>query len=237
MKKILLAFTLFVFASVSMAGKEEIIASLKEVSPDLPITEVVESSIKGVYEVQLSNGESLFSSPDGSFFLLGQMFAVQDGSFVNLSEQRLNGVRKELLATVRPQDTIEFNAKGEEKAVIHVFTDVDCGYCRKLHNEISQINELGITVRYLAYPRSGLTSPTARKLETAWCSKDRGLVLTQYKRDEDVDLISCPSNLVAQQYALGGKMGVTGTPAIITSEGRLIPGYLPARRLARELGL
>jgi thiol:disulfide interchange protein DsbC len=237
MKKILLALSLFVFAAAALAGKEEIISRLKEVSPDLPISDVVESPIKGVYEVQLNNGESLYASPEGGYFLLGQMFAVQNGSFVNLSEQRLNAIRKELLATVRPEDTIQFPAKGEEKAVIHIFTDVDCGYCRKLHNEINQINELGITVRYLAYPRSGMTSPTARKLETAWCSKDRALVLTQYKRDEDVDLISCPTNLISQQYALGGKMGVTGTPAIVTSEGRLIPGYLPARRLARELGI
>ncbi len=232
-----LFFIVTFFTSVCFAQSDKIAANLKAISPNLPIADVVESPIKGVYEVQLSNGETLFASEDGSYFVLGQMFQIQNGNFVNLSEQKLNVGRKALLANIRPEDTIEFKAIGEEKSVIHVFTDVDCGYCQKLHQEIDDINELGITVRYLAYPRSGVNGETAKKLQTVWCSKDRQLTLTKFKRRENVSLETCPSNLVAQQYALGGEMGVTGTPAIVTAEGRLIPGYLPADRLARELGL
>jgi len=236
LQKLLIISSLF-WTVMAFAQNDKIAANLKAISPNLPISQVVESPIKGVYEVQLTNGESLFASEDGNYFVLGQMFQIQNGSFVNLSEQRLNSTRKALLAEIRAEDTIEFKARGEEKAVIHVFTDVDCGYCQKLHNEIDDINDLGVTVRYLAYPRSGVDGLTAKKLQTVWCSKDRQLTLTRFKRREDVALATCPSTLVAQQYALGGEMGVTGTPAIVTSEGQLIPGYLPAKRLARELGL
>jgi thiol:disulfide interchange protein DsbC len=169
--------------------------------------------------------------------MLGQLFEVTDSGFVNLTEQKRNGLRQTLLADIKPEDTIIFPAKGTERAVIHVFTDIDCGYCRKLHQEIDDINGLGISVRYLGYPRAGLGSSSHKKLQDAWCADDKQVALTELKQGDRVSSKACDSSAVADQYALGQQMGVSGTPAILTSEGRLIPGYLPAKRLARELGL
>ena len=118
-----------------------------------------------------------------------------------------------------------------------MFTDVSCGYCRKLHREIDELNNLGIEVRYLAYPRNGMESEGARQLETAWCSDNRQEALTKLKSGVTVPSISCNRELIAEQFELGGKMGVRGTPAILTSDGRLIPGYQPAASLAKVLGL
>lgn len=205
--------------------------------PDLPITSVTATEAPGLYAVELSVGEVLYATEGGEYFVLGSLFQVKPDGLVNLTEEALNVTRKELLAGVEAKDTIVFpSTSGETKSVLHVFTDIDCGYCRKLHKEIKQINALGIEVRYLAYPRAGLGSPSYGKLVTAWCAKDRNLALTELKNGDTVSSETC-DNPVAAQYQLGGSMGVTGTPALVTSDGRLIPGYMPAQRLARELGV
>lgn len=235
--KYIAAFFTLIFIPFAAADNAAIEARLRAVSPDIPIANIAPAPVPGFYEVELVGGETLYATPDGKYFMLGQLFEVQENNFVNLTEQKRNGVRKALLADIDEADTIVFPAKGDEKAVIHVFTDVDCGYCRKLHSEIDAINGLGISVHYLGYPRAGIGSASHQKLQDAWCAKDRALALTKLKQGDSVSSAACDSAAVAEQYALGQQMGVTGTPAILTSDGRLIPGYLPAKRLARELGL
>jgi thiol:disulfide interchange protein DsbC len=122
------------------------------------------------------------------------------------------------------------------KATISVFTDVDCGYCRKLHLEVPELNARGIEVRYLAFPRQGTTSPSFDKLVSAWCAADRNDAITRLKRGETIPRKSC-ANPVERQYVLGHQMGVEGTPAIIFEDGSLHPGYAPAADLAKLLGL
>ena len=126
---------------------------------------------------------------------------------------------------------IVFPAVGEARGYIQVFTDVDCGYCRKLHNEMAQINELGIEVRYLAYPRAGVDSDTHDKMVSAWCAKDRQSAITQLKAGASVPTKTC-QNAISDHYGLGQQLGISGTPAIVLADGRLLPGYLPAERLA-----
>ncbi|HSG62258.1 MAG TPA: DsbC family protein [Pseudomonadales bacterium] len=235
--KYIVAFLLMAVMPMTWADNDKIASTLRAVSPDIPIAKITPSTMPGMFEVELVGGDTLYASADGNFFLLGQLFQVQGGSFVNLTEAKRNVVRKALLADISASDTINFAAKGEEKAVIHVFTDVDCGYCRKLHSEIEAINGLGISVHYLGYPRAGIGSASHQKLQDAWCAKDPALALTQLKQGDRVASQTCDSKAVEEQYALGQQMGVTGTPAILTADGRLIPGYLPAKRLARELGL
>ena len=125
---------------------------------------------------------------------------------------------------------IIFSPKGETKGAVYVFTDVDCGYCQKLHQEVPQLNAAGIEVRYLAYPRAGLSTPTFDKMVSAWCADDRNAAMNALKIGANVTAKKC-DNPVAAQYQLGAAMGVTGTPAIVLEDGTLIPGYKPAAQL------
>ncbi|GIS26795.1 MAG: hypothetical protein CM15mP127_11680 [Gammaproteobacteria bacterium] len=112
-----------------------------------------------------------------------------------------------------------------------VFTDVDCGYCRKFHSEIGQYNGLGITVNYVAFPRSGIESESFNKIVGAWCSKDAKNILTEQKKGSEPIIEQCEDHPVRKHFNLGQRIGITGTPAIVTSDGRLLPGYLPADEL------
>ncbi|GAB2881977.1 DsbC family protein [Microbulbifer echini] len=215
-------------------------ARLEASNPKPEYGEVRETPIAGLYEVELDGGSStLFVSGDGNHFILGDLFQVKSGGgFANLSEGRRAGRRAQVMGTQSVDDMIVFSPKGETKARIYVFTDVDCGYCRKLHQDVPELNKRGIEVRYLAFPRGGLQSLGYRKLATAWCADDSNKTLTALKNRENVPLKVCDSNPVAAQYKLGNEeIDVRGTPTIVMEDGRVVPGYLPPASLVKELGI
>lgn len=215
---------------------EAILKALSTARPDLEYGQPRPSPLPGLYEVQVKGGPVLYVDADGSHFIAGDLFAVQPSGFVNLAEQGRQKERAELIAAVKPEDMIIF-APENPKATVTVFTDVDCGYCRKLHSEIGELNDLGIAVHYLAFPRAGLGSPSFRKIATAWCAKDRKDALTRLKNGEELPENVCADNPVAAQLLLGEKVGVSGTPALVLEDGTMVPGYRPARELAKLLGI
>lgn len=224
-------------AEPSAKVTKQILDNLRQARSDLNYSEVKASPMPGLYEVRVEGGPTLYVNEDGSHFIAGDLFSIQSGRFVNIQEQERSKERAELIAKVDAKKSIVFAPKGETKAVLHVFTDVDCGYCQKLHREMEMINAKGIEVRYLAYPRSGPFSPSGQKLATAWCADDKQAELTKLKNREDVPMNVCPGNPIEEQYNLGQTMGVNGTPNMVTESGELIGGYLPADRLAQVLGL
>ena len=239
-----------VIALSSFAGAEEaadnvidasvashILTKLRQARPDFEYGEVSSSPIDGLYQVQVEGGPLLYVAKDGNFMLTGSLYGVVDGGFLDMQELALKPLRKAALDRLADADQIIFSPKGEVKSYIHVFTDVDCGYCRKLHQEVPELNAMGIEVRYLAYPRAGINSESYRKIATAWCAKDRLETMTRLKNRQPVDAKYCSDNPVAAQYELGNQLGVRGTPAIILPDGTMLPGYLPAKQLAMRLGL
>jgi thiol:disulfide interchange protein DsbC len=215
----------------------EIREKLEEARPGLPIKEVVSSALGGLYEVILDEGTTLFVSEDGNHFIAGDLYRIEPGEFVNVSEERRNVGRRELIASVDEADMLIFSPPaGMKKTSISVFTDIDCGYCRKLHKEVPELNRLGVEVRYLAYPRSGLNTESFDKYVSAWCAENPKLALTQAKLGQDVEASTCV-NPIAAQYLLGQQIGVTGTPAIVYEDGTLLPGYLSAAELVSRLGI
>lgn len=222
------------FGAQAATPAEVIRQAFHKSRPDIQVTLVRASDIKGLYEVTLKDGPTVYATEDGKFFLTGDLFELAPGGFVNIAERGREQVRKKRMAEVKTSDMIVFPATGKAKGAVYVFTDVDCGYCRKLHNEVPELNKLGIEVRYLAYPRDfprGAQSRTTPKMVSAWCSDDPQQALTALKNDQNVKTATC-KNPVADQYLLGGEVGVNGTPAIVTERGELIPGYMPAQELA-----
>lgn len=207
---------------------------LTGINPQIRILSVRPAAIAGLYEVELESGELLYSSADAGHFLLGQLFQVNDSGFVNLSEVRKKQMRIQSLAALSRDDMVIFPAEGELKSTVYAFTDVDCGYCRKLHSEINEYSKLGIEIRYLAFPRAGIDSSSYDKMVSVWCAEDPRQAMTDSKAGRPIAAKTC-DNAVAEQYELGQKLGVTGTPALLFEDGSLMPGYVPAQRLAAFL--
>jgi thiol:disulfide interchange protein DsbC len=198
--------------------------------PDVKPDQIKPSPVAGVYEVRLG-ADTAYVSADGKYLFSGDLYEV--GSRTNLTEAGRSVTRKQVLSKLDERDMIVFGPTSA-KHTITIFTDVDCGYCRKLHGEISELNKLGVRVRYLAYPRAGPGTPDWTKMEAVWCSKDRNSAITKAKQGEAVDA-KCGATPVAKQFELGEEMGVRGTPAIFTPDGDYIGGYLPPTELVKEL--
>lgn len=225
------------FSEVPSAVANTIINKLSSGRSDLTYRVTGPAPMAGFYEVQVDGGPMLYVSASGEYFFDGSLYQVSSGQFVNVRDMRLNDERKSLFANRSTSDMIIFKPTGQTKAVMNVFTDVDCGYCRKLHREVAELNAYGIEVRYLAYPRAGIPSESYNKIATAWCAKDQQDIFTRVKNGENIPTSVCADNPVAEHFALGRDLGVTGTPSIILMDGTMIPGYQPAADLAKIFGL
>jgi len=223
-----------------LSGNErKIHDKLQERLPHLTVKAVLPTPAQGVYAVETENEEAkktLHATADGSYVIAGDLYEITKEGAVNLTETRREEQRRELLKQVEKKDTITYSSEGDPQAVLYVFTDVDCGYCRAFHNEVGELNRLGIEVRYLAFPRAGAGSRTWERMVSAWCAEDRHAVLTKLKLGEDVAMANC-ENPVAEQYRLARAFDVEGTPTSITARGKKIHGFAPATELVKMLGM
>jgi thiol:disulfide interchange protein DsbC len=234
--KIFLIVLILIFAPDAKPDDLLISSKINAVLPEgMSVQSVKKSQIENLYIVDIGDLQPIYASKNGEFFFYGELYAVNGNMLQNTTKDEINLKRKSILDEALSEgDFITFKSDNEKHKVI-IFTDVDCGYCRKFHNEINDFNDLGITVNYVAFPRSGLASDSYNKIVTAWCSTDAKDTLTKMKQGIDVQLSMCQDHPVEKHFLLGQKIGITGTPAIIKSNGELLPGYLPPEELITRL--
>ena len=217
--------------TVSAQDKFELVeARIRTLAPSVQSIVVSETPMNGILQVQVGN-DIVYATEDGKYLLQGRVIDMD--SKEDLTEASKAHIRKDILDHVDASDQITF-APGKPVYDLTVFTDIDCGYCRKLHSQIAEYNEQGIAIHYMAFPRAGVGSPSYDKAVSVWCAKDQQSALTAAKAGEDPEPLHC-ENPVADQYQLGVDLGVTGTPALLTADGKLIPGYVPPEALRARL--
>lgn len=213
----------------------------KKSFPQIQLSDVQQTGVKGIYQVVTSNGELIYASADGKHLFTGDMLQMGAMGTVNLSEQWRSTQRVDSLKQLKDKDLVVYPAKGDEKGEVLVFTDTSCGYCRKFHAEIPAINEKGITVKYVAWPRYGVQSPAGQTMANIWCADDRETAMTLAKTNKPVDAPPagkvCDQNVLQDQINLGQRIGVRGTPAVFTPNGRQLGGYVKAGQLAQQMGI
>ncbi|OLS61316.1 bifunctional protein-disulfide isomerase/oxidoreductase DsbC [Pseudomonas putida] len=205
--------------------------TLKTLDSEIPVESIGKSPLSSLYEVKLQGGRVLYASADGQFVLQGNMYQLENGKPVNLTEKaERQGIAK-TINSIPTSEMVVYPAKGQAKSHITVFTDTTCPYCHKLHEEVAELNKLGVEVRYVAFPRQGLGSPGDEQLQAVWCSKDRNSALDNMIGGKEIKAAKC-ENPVSKQFAMGQSIGVNGTPAIVLEDGQVIPGYQPAKQVA-----
>lgn len=213
--------------------KATLTANLAKMGHKATITHVSATEVPNLYWVSFDQMPSLYVTGDGRHVIQGDVVRLGGDKPVDVSASLIARMAKDALAAIPVSETVDFAPAGKPKATVYVFTDAECGYCRKLHSEIAQINAKGIEVRYLAWPRSPQITPV---MNAIWCSQDRKAAMTQAKQGMPVQAPACKTP-VDQQQQLGLRLGVRGTPAIFTEQGKQIGGYLSANDMAKLLGL
>jgi thiol:disulfide interchange protein DsbC len=213
------------------AATAKIRAAVEGVMPGQTPDSIMPAPVAGLY--QIAYGPRLFYvSADGRHLISGDMFDLQQQT--NVTEEWRGQARLSSLDAAK-STMIVYPARGEAKHTVTVFTDIDCTYCRKMHNGMKEMNDLGITVRYLAFPRAGIPSPSYDKAASVWCAADRNKAMDLAKNDDKVSQNVCANNPVSEHLALGKSFGVSATPTLVLEDGSVVPGYLPPQRLAQEL--
>lgn len=217
-----------------VAGEQDDVKAIKavfaKIMPGSKINSVGPSVLTGLYEVVMG-AQVFYMSPDGRYVIQGDLIDLVKKE--NLTEATRSIQRAKLVKSIKDDTAIIFAPK-EVKHTITVFTDIDCGYCRKLHREIQTYLDKGIRVRYLAFPRSGVNTKSYYKAVTVWCSDDKQKALTEAKSGKKLEQKEC-KNPVKDHLKLAEQFGVSGTPTIVLENGDVIPGYVPAERLGKIL--
>jgi len=218
-------------AQPAPAGKADPRADIVKKIDGLKLEDVRMTPVNGIYEITRGS-EISYTTSDGRYVILGDMVDIDSDQ--NLSENRRRTIRQRLIDTVPESEMLVFSPKNP-KYTITVFTDIDCGYCRRLHSQIAEYNRLGIRVRYLFYPRTGPDTDSWHKAESVWCAPNRLDALTRAKNGEEIKSPKCPTDIVKRDWELGHKLAVEGTPAIFLASGEMLPGYAPPTTLLQYL--
>lgn len=220
-------------AGAAQADEAAVRAAVQRLLPNAAIESVQPAAMADVFEV-VANGEVVYVSADGEHLLQGRLYDARQRTDLTASTE--NGLRRAALSKVGEEKRIRF-AAADEKHRITIFTDVDCGYCRKLHKEMSAINAAGITVDYLMFPRAGQPSASFDKAAFVWCAADRQEALTASMLSGELDAAkrrSC-AHPITDTMKLGQRLARLGTPTIIASDGSVLGGYLEPAQLSLRL--
>jgi thiol:disulfide interchange protein DsbC len=217
-------------AAAADEGDAKVRAAIQSLVPGASIDSIAEAAMPGFYEVMLQ-GQIVYVSHDGRYLIQGSIFDIANKTDVTEASRATQ--RRAALKTLGADKRISF-APAQTKHTVTVFTDIDCGYCRRMHQQMADYNKLGIAVEYLFFPRAGVGSESFDKAVSVWCAADRNKALSDAKAGVALDKKEC-ANPIEEEYALGNKIGVSGTPAVIAADGTQLGGYLPPDQLLQRL--
>lgn len=215
------------------SGIEPIQEAVKDFSAKAVVESVSDTPIAGLKQVQ-ADKQVIYFSADGKYLFAGDVFEVATKR--NLTEEARGSIRVEILQSSPQKDHIVYG-KADNPKKIYVFTDISCGYCQHFHQEVPKLVEAGVTVEFLAWPRTGPTSPTANQMAAIWCAKDRAAAYDSAMKGQQAPPASaCSAPEIAKQFALGEQLDVSGTPAIFAADGQQLGGYVTADYIIKKIG-
>ncbi len=233
MTRVILAMVLATSGAACWAGaadEDQVRKAIARLAPDAVIESLQPAPMPGVYQAVVG-GNDVYVSADGKYLMSGVLWDVDDRR--NLTETARSLRRQQALTAIGPEQRIVF-AAAKPRHTVTVFTDLDCGYCRKLHEQMADYNAAGISVEYLLFPRGGLDSPSYDNAVSVWCADDQQQALTLAKQGQLPPPKICP-NPIRAEFQLGQRIGVGSTPTIVTESGALLLGYVPPDQLLAQL--
>lgn len=218
------------FQSLALAEENPEVAAVRASLGGMQPDSIKPAPVEGLYEVVMGP-HVFYVSRDGKYMVQGDLVDLENRT--NLTQPARQAAQEAAIDSIGEENMLVYSPEKPTHSIT-VFTDIDCGYCRKLHQEMADLNARGIEVRYLLFPRAGAKSHSYEKAVSVWCADDRNAALTEAKSGKEPEARQC-QNPVKEHMAMGQMIGVQGTPTIVLEDGRIVPGYLPAARLAAML--
>jgi thiol:disulfide interchange protein DsbC len=199
--------------------------------PGFVISSLTETELPALYEL-VSDGRIYYIDESAEYLIDGNLIRLEDR--INVTDSRLGSIHMGLIDGLNEKNMLVYEPEQPSNRSITVFTDISCGYCRRLHAELDTLLEEGIRVRYLMFPRAGLGSQGHKDLESVWCADNPQEAMTNAKAGGRIEAKTC-ANPIEEHIALAERLGLRGTPLIYTDSGEKIPGYREASALAHMI--
>lgn len=218
-------------AAIAESTLDEIGERITDRLPGFVVSSLMATEVQGLFEV-VSDGRIYYIDESAEYLIDGSLIRLEDR--LNVTDSRLGSIHMGLIEGVDEKTMLIYEPVEASTRSITVFTDISCGYCRRLHAEIDTLLEEGIRIRYLMFPRGGIGSQGHKDLESVWCADDPQAAMTNAKAGGKIEAKSCP-NPIEEHVALAERLGLRGTPLIYTDSGEKIPGYREASVLAQMI--
>ena len=202
----------------------------KKVNEKFPATTgaKIEPAFPGFWSV-IKGGEVLFIRDDMSILIPGDVVDLRTNQSLAASLRAANKPR------IPPQDldakdAIKFG-KGSRK--VYVFSDPDCQYCKQLEPELAKLQNAEVFV--FMFPLVALHPNSRVVAESIWCQKDRATAWRRYVLDDVAPQSATCDNPISRNLALGERLKVLGTPALVFADGTVVPGAIGVDRIEAQL--
>ena len=225
---LLTSFTVSAEADVATDSANKLKQALAERMPNVKPTKISATPVMGLFEV-IVGSQVVYMSGDARYMIEGDLIDLTTKR--NVSEEAKSVIRLSAIESLGVDKMLVYTPK-KVKNTITVITDIDCPYCRRLHNEVPDYMENEVQVRYIFMPLKGAAD--MKKTVRVWCSDNQQTALDTAKSGGKVEDKTC-DNPINDHLALARELGVRGTPAILLEDGRLLPGYVPVDKLVAEL--
>ena len=221
------------FTQSAVAQEALIRKNIAERMPDFPkIDEVTKTPIAGLYELRMGT-EILYTDERGDHVIEGHLIETKTRN--DLTTARIDKLTAVDFASLPLKDAISWKqGTGARKLV--VFADPNCGYCKKFERDLSQVKD--VTVYTFLFPILGGDSPD--KSRDIWCAKDNTAAWRDWMVKGTPPMRSmgnCDTAALARNVALGKKLRVNGTPALVFEDGKRVPGAMAPDQIEKQLAL
>jgi thiol:disulfide interchange protein DsbC len=210
-------------AAAAETPEQVVQKAMGTLAPAVKIDVVQDAPIPGFYEA-IAGGEFVYVSKDGRYLVDGNAYDIANRR--DLTSASRAKARKIALDKIGPDKRIVFAPKAPLmiKHTVTVFTDVDCPFCRRFHQQVAAYNAKGIAVDYLFFPLS-IHPGADKKAEAVWCSSDRPNAFTAAMAGHDPGKGTC-ANPVPELTKLAQTLGIAGTPTILAADGTVISAQI-----------
>lgn len=207
------------FSTTAKADESSVRAAMTAKYPATQVKSVEKSPIPGVYQVVMGKNIA-YVSEDGRYFLFGSLYDMQTQTDLTANVKAM--ASRVDVSTIDLTKAIK-TVKGKGTRSLIVFTDPDCPYCKTLAKTIDGMQD--ITVYNVLYPIAGLHPEAVKKSEFVFCSPENGKVLDDwFVRGIPIKASKPCANPIENNIALAQKLGINGTPTLVSLDGRVMPG-------------
>jgi len=200
----------------------------KKLGANVKVKSVSPAPVSGLYEVLVGN-DIFYTDVSAKYLIQGEIIELATGK--NITEQRQADLNRIKWSDLTPANAIK-NVRGNGSRQLAIFSDPNCGYCKRLDKTLQQLDNVTIYTYLIPI----LSPDSAQKAKQIWCSSDPNKVYMDWM----VNGIApsgkgdCATPL-DKNMAFAKTYGVTGTPTLFFTDGSRFPGAVQIADIEKKL--